>query len=399
MSNGQRLKNLRLAKGWKQPQLAAATGYSVSAIGKFERGERSLDSGQVVLKFAKALDCHPTQITGTPYPVAADDRDGQIAAGAVTAVHRALLVHGRPPRVTDEEATGVDLDDLAVRVAAATDLRQRAALARTAEVLPALLRDLQVAVAVLADGPQRRRAYGLLTSGYECAMQFAYKMGHTAIATLATERVVWAALETGDPLRVLSARWYEAGEFIALGEHSVAGDIIDHALVELDEIGSQGPKAVSLRGAMHLKAALNHARAADLTAAEMSWRHAVAAAEQLGADRNDFQLMFGPTNAAIWGVTIPLEFGRGREAVRRAESVRLPAGYGAERSSHFFIDLGRARWHNADRDGALEAFLRAEKIAPQQTRLHSGLRETVATMIRTARPGLLQEFALRARVL
>ncbi|KAA9379717.1 helix-turn-helix transcriptional regulator [Microbispora cellulosiformans] len=399
-SNGDRLRKLRLAKGWSRDQLAAAAdGISIHTIQAYEQGRRGLENWHTITLLADALGCHPTQITGAPYPVAPSDRDGQVASSAMPALHRALLCHGRPGQITAAEADAVDLQVLAARVGKATELRQRAALARSGELLPQLVRDLQVAVAVLAAGPDRRAAYDLLASAYECVMQVAYKLGHISTATLATERVVWSALETGDPLRVMASRWYEAGEYIAVGEHQVAADIIDGALVELDEYGSRTPQAVSLRGAMHLKMALNAARAADRPQAEASWRSAMEVAEQLGEDRNDYQLMFGPTNTLIWGVTVPIEFGDGREAIKRAERVRIPKGYSKERAGHFHMDVGRAYFYAGNRDRALAAFLQAEQVAPQQTRMHPGVRETLTTMIRTARPGALHQLAVRAGVI
>ncbi|MEZ0076372.1 helix-turn-helix domain-containing protein [Planotetraspora sp. GP83] len=399
-SNGDRLRKLRLAKGWSREQLAAATnGISVHTVQAYEQGRRGLENWRTITILAEALGCHPTQITGAPYPVPPGDRDGQIASSAVPALHRALLCHGRPGHITAAEADAVDLADLAARVGKALQLRQRTALARSGEVLPQLVRDLQVAVAVLPAGPDRRQAYDLLASAYECVMQVVYKLGHVATATLATERVVWSALETGDPLRLLAARWYEAGEYIAVGEHNVAADIVDGALVELDEYGSRSPQAVSLRGLMHLKAALNAARAADRPQAEESWRQAMVVAEDLGEDRDDYQLMFGPTNTLIWGVAVPVEFGDGREAIKRAERVRLPQGYSRERAGHFHIDVGRAYFYAGNRDRAVAAFLEAEQVAPQQTRMNPAVRETLTTMIRTARPGALHHLAARAGVI
>lgn len=397
-SNGERLGRARRRRRLSQQQLAERAGYSLSTVKKFEQNRRTLDRGQVILQFATALGCHPSEITGHPYAIAEDDHEGQVAASAVAAVHRALLLHGRPPQVTDAEVAAVDLGALRRRVTQMTRYRHAAALARTAEILPALLRDLQVA-ALVCQGDGRREAFDLLGSGYEGAMQFAYKMGHGAVSTLATERVLWSVRETEDPLRILSAHWYEAGEYIAIGEHSVAADIIDESLTTLDGIRDGGPESLSLRGAFHLKASLNSARAADATAADMALRKAQHAAEELGADRNDFELQFGPTNVGVWSVSIPVEFGRGREAVRRAENARLPADYAPERRCHLHIDLGRAHWYNGQREEALDAFLTAEEIAPQQTRMHSGVRETLRAMNRTQRPGRLTSLCMRVGVL
>ncbi|WP_200309516.1 helix-turn-helix domain-containing protein, partial [Streptomyces adelaidensis] len=396
-SNGQRLARLRARHRWTQARLATESGYSLGAIRSFEQGVRSLDRPAVILAFAQALDCHPTEITGAPYVPVQADHDGQAAVASVAAVRRALMRHDRPTRPTEAEAAAINLPDLHTRVHDANTHRQAAALTKAGAELPALLRDLQVA-AELTTGDQKRQAYNLLASAYECAMQYLYKLGHSSDATLATERVVWASQETGDPLRILAARWYDAGEFLTIGEHDEAGHIIDEALTELGAISSPGPEAVSLRGAFQLKASLNLARAADTKAAVRHLAHARQAADELGEDRNDYQLQFGPTNTALWSVSLPVEMGHGRDAVARAEKVRLPDDYSQERHSHFHIDRGRAYFYNGQRDEAVAAFLEAERLAPQATRAHAAVRETIGTMIRTRKRGDLVELGIRVGV-
>lgn len=397
-TNGERLAVLRKRRRWTQKRLAEESGYALASVRAFERGRRSLDRGDLILQFARALNCHPTEITGQPFTPAESDEIGQEALSAVASVRRALLLHGRPTRATDAEVARVDVGNLTTRVAHANGLRQSAALPRTAAVLPDLLRDLQVACEVTS-GDQQRHVYGLLASGYECAMQYLYKLGRVSDATLATERVLWAAAGTENPLRMLAARWYEAGEFLSIGEHDDAADIIDGALQELGTPTT--PQALSLAGAFALKASLNSARGADAESAARHLARAQELADQLGEDRNDFELQFGPTNAAIWSVSLPVELGRGREAVRAAEhvSAHLPSTFAAERRSHHWIDVGRGYWYNGQRDAALEAFLTAEKIAPQQTRMHAGVRETVRTMIRTQRRTGLVELGVRVGAL
>ncbi|WP_432095491.1 helix-turn-helix domain-containing protein [Streptomyces sp. bgisy100] len=396
-SNGQRLARLRMRRRWTQQRLATESGYSLAAVRAFEQGRRSLDRPAVVLAMCRALDCHPMEITGGPVVPQGSDRDGQAAVAAVAAVRRALLRHGRPARPTEQEVSEVDLAELRKRIVVANRHRHAAAFAHSGCELPSLLRDLQVAAEV-REGDDRRTVYGLLASAYECAMQYLYKLGHVSDATLATERVVWSARETGDALRVLASHWYDAGEFLSIGEHDEAGAIIDDALSRLGTVREPGPEAVSLKGAFELKASLNHARAGDGRAAEGHWTRARGVAEKLGADRNDWQLQFGPTNVAIWGVSLPVELGRGREAVDRASRVKLPADYSPERRSHHHIDVGRAHFYNGNRERALEAFLTAERLAPQATRMHAGVRETVGTMVRTQRKGPCVELGIRLGV-
>lgn len=396
-SNGQRLARLRMRRRWTQQRLATEAGFSLAAIKAFEQGRRALDRPATILPLCRALDCHPTEITGGPIIPPQADRDGQTAVAAVASVRRALLRHGRPTRADDAEVAAVDVPELRVRAAAANADRHGARLAQAGETLPALLRDLQVAAEVTA-GSERCDVYGLLATAYECAMQYLYKLGHVSDATLATERVLWSAEATGDPLRVLAARWYDAGEFLSIGEHDEAGAIIDEALADLTRRQDVSPEAVSLRGAFELKAALNHARASEKAAAERHWRRATKSADLLGEDRDDWHLQFGPTNVAIWGVSLPVELGQGRVAVERARDVKLPDSYSRERRSHHFIDVGRAHFYNGQRDAALGAFLQAERLAPQATRMHAGVRETVGTMIRTQKRGQLVELGIRLGV-
>ncbi|WP_438487458.1 helix-turn-helix domain-containing protein [Streptomyces sp. S186] len=396
-SNGQRLARIRMRRRWTQQRLATETGYSLSAVKAFEQGRRALDRPAVILSLCRALDCHPTEITGGPVIPPQSDLAGQAAVAGVAPVRRAILRHGRPARPSEEEAANVDLVELRTRTLAANNDRHAAQLANTGETLPALIRDLQVAAEV-SEGTARRAAFSLLTTAYECAMQYLYKLGHVSDATLATERVVWSAEATGDPLRVLAAQWYDAGEFLSIGEHDEAGAIIDDALTALTRMPSPPAEAVSLRGAFELKAALNHARAAEQDTAERHWRRAEAAADELGGDRNDWHLQFGPTNVAIWGVSLPVEMGQGRLAVDRAKKVKLPETYSRERRSHHHIDVGRAHFYNGQRDLALEAFLHAERLAPQATRMHAGVRETVGTMLRTQKRGRLVELGIRLGV-
>lgn len=398
-SNGGRLARLRRRHRLTQQQLADRVGYSLSTIQAFEQEIRSLDRPNVILRLADALGCHPTEITGAPHAAPQGDRDTEAATAAVPAVHRALLVHNRPPRISDEEASDVDLAELTVRVDEATDLRHAADLTGLAKVLPPLLRDLQVAAVVCPAGDERRRAYALLATAYEASMQFAYKLGHVAISTLAVERVRWTAQEAGDPLREIAAEWYWAGEFIAIGEHDLAEDIIDGALRQVERHRDDSPQAVSLRGAFALKAALNAARADDTPAATRWLERAQEAADDLGEDRNDYNLQFGPTNVALWRVSIPVELGRGRDAVRLGDSLTVPKQFAAERRCHHQIDLGRGYFYNGQPEKALDAFLTAERIAPQQTRMHPGVQETVRTMNRNQRRSRLTEFAARVGVL
>jgi transcriptional regulator with XRE-family HTH domain len=58
---GKRIRELRLAKGWSQEELAARSGLHPTYIGGIERGERNLGLDNL-LKLARALDEHPSAL-------------------------------------------------------------------------------------------------------------------------------------------------------------------------------------------------------------------------------------------------------------------------------------------------------------------------------------------------
>ncbi|HBK07240.1 MAG TPA: XRE family transcriptional regulator [Acetobacteraceae bacterium] len=58
---GKKVRQLRLAKGWTQEELAASTGLHATYIGGVERGERNLGLDNL-LKIARALGEHPSSL-------------------------------------------------------------------------------------------------------------------------------------------------------------------------------------------------------------------------------------------------------------------------------------------------------------------------------------------------
>jgi hypothetical protein len=94
-------------------------------------------------------------------------------------------------------------------------------------------------------------------------------------------------------------------------------------------------------------------------------------------DRNDYGLAFGPSNVAQHQVAVAVEMEDGPEAVRRSRSVRLGTAVPAVRRGHHYMDLARGYVLAGDNSAALRYLQEARRIAPQQTRHHPMVRETV----------------------
>jgi hypothetical protein len=152
---------------------------------------------------------------------------------------------------------------------------------------------------------------------------------------------------------------------------------------------------LSVYGATHLRSAIFAARMPNAASA---WAHVDEAREcalLLGEDANHYGLEFGPSNVAIHEVAVAVELYDGAEAVRRAGQVRLPGTVAPVRRGHYFIDLARGFLYNGDRVKSLEALQTARRVAPQQTRNHPMVRETVRMLVELERrrPKALSGFA------
>lgn len=352
--NGQRLARARWRRRWTQERLARESGFSLATVRAVEQGRRSLDNMGQLLTFARALEVPVTDLTGQPY--AADSPEQDAGQGAVAGIRRELLLAEREPRVSDTQAAAASIPALRGRVEDMCGRHRSAVLASMGHDLPDLLHDLRVASHVV---PAAQRA--------------------------------------------------AAGEFIRVGELSEAAAIIEDGLRALRPLAREDATAAALTGAYELKAALTAARAGDAPAMRERWERAQAIGEQIGRDLNE-PLAFGPSNVAIWSVALPVEMLDGAAAVRRAVitgpalDALIPAAtiakgrYSRERLSRHWIDVGRAYHYRADGDRALDSILKAERIAPQKTRINPAAREVVSHLLRARRKNQLVELALRMGV-
>jgi transcriptional regulator with XRE-family HTH domain len=401
--NGQRLARARHRRRWSQERLARESGFSIGAIRAYEQGRRSLDNMRQLLLFARVLGIPITDLTGQPYLSPGPEQNAGHAA--VAGIRRELLLAGRPAKFGDAEAVLVSIPRLRERTGQVHACHRSAALSRMGEQLPGLLRDLRIALDVVpATG--RPVVYRLLARSYEAAMDMLKQSGYLPDSTTAIERARWAAQQADDPLCAQIIDWHYAGGFIRVGELDTASDIIEENLTALRPLAPERAEATALVGAYELKAALVAARAGDANAMWERWRRADAIGAHLGRDHDD-PLAFGPSNVAIWSVALPVEMLDAAAAVKRAELVNPVLGtltpaasiakgrYSAERLSHHWVDVGRAYHYRADRDRALTAILRAERIAPHKTRINPAAREVVSHMLRTRRKNDLVELGLR----
>ncbi|MUN41655.1 helix-turn-helix domain-containing protein [Actinomadura sp. NEAU-AAG5] len=387
---------LRKAQGMKQAGLATSSGYSLSMVTKVESGHTPATPG-FISAAARALKVDIAQITGQPY--APDSPTDAQMHEHVAVLRRELSAYNLPP--THDRAPK-SLDELRAAVADLAQLRHGVNLLTLGEILPGLLQDLRMAAHTYQSRLQEQ-VYGLLAETYAAAGQLAYKMGYIDLSSLTTDRYEWVAERSGDPLAVHVGEYLRAGELMVAGDCSSAAALMDASLGRLEPHlataqQQERPRVWSVWGNLHLKAALVAARSGQPDAELATWQyygHAEQAAQIVGVDRDDYRLYFGPTNVAIWGVSLAVELCDDAAALNRADNVHLPESAPRERSSHHWIDVSRAHAWRGDAQAALQCLYQARSISPQHTRFHPQVRETMQMIGRTERQakGTVRGFA------
>jgi transcriptional regulator with XRE-family HTH domain len=366
-----RIAELRKIHGVTQRSLAMRANVSYSLLRKVERGERTACHA-FVAAVARALSVNVTDITEQPY--GAHNAKPASEQAAVPAVRQAL-VEGDDPEL--DTATR-SMDDLRAAVAEIKNWDRRTKYAEAARALPDILRHLHRASHDLPTD-QRPEVHELLAAAYSYAVVALYRLGHLDLAYLADERARTAAAQGNDPLWAAVAEWNHT--LILMFNGSYAGGLraIDRASA-LVELAPAQPAATAIRGALHLRAAILAARAADSSLAEshLAEAHALATPDQDKA--NFYGTKFGLPNVDIHRVAVPVELADGTTAVKRAASVRLPPCTAPSRSGHYWIDLAQGWLLHGDRRRALESLQAARRIAPQLTRYHPQVHETVQAL-------------------
>jgi transcriptional regulator with XRE-family HTH domain len=373
---GGQAAQLRKLNGLTQAQLAQRAHVSLSLVRKVEQGSAPA-SPAFVSATARALGVGVAELLGQPIRPA-DAAEHQVFA-VIPPLRRELAAYRLPP---DDGSTARSLAELQAEVDRASRMRHLVDLTALGAALPGLLAELRAAVHTLT-GAEQEWAFGLLAEMYYAAGQLASKLGYVDLASLSVDRYEWAAARSGDELAVLVGDYRRAGELISLADWAAAQRLLERSRARLEPgLGRADAPTLSTWGNLHLKSALAAARAGDQSTSDAHLAEARETAARIGADRDDYRLCFGPTNVAIWAVGLAVEAGDSTEAVKRAEGFVPPPTAPRERVGHHWIDLARGYLLHGDRHNALSSLMTARRTAPQQTRYHPMVAETVRTLAR-----------------
>ncbi|WP_031507253.1 helix-turn-helix domain-containing protein [Streptomyces megasporus] len=370
---GHRIATLRKRAGLTQRGLAQRIPYSYSLLRHVESGHKKA-SPQFVAAVARALCVDAATLAGHAEHPLRPDR----VAALVRPIREALDLYDLP---TDPREAGASPSDLiAAADALCRDVRE-ARLYQAAASLPGLLTDL---TASCHERPSTE-LWRAMASACRSAHDVTTKFGRYDLAVIALDRMGWAAEHAGDPLlsairqykRALSYRGRDAEHRIGLRMVAFGHNLLEQA--------DRGTEALAVAGQLHLGAAVIAARAGDRSAVEEHLTQAAETAARTGEVGAVHWLSFGPANVGAHEVFARLELREFDDALAAARAIRPPCDWAASRRAALLVDVARAELETGRAEASLASLLKARRLAPQQTRFHPRVRETVRGLLHLRR--------------
>ncbi|WP_250291113.1 helix-turn-helix domain-containing protein [Frankia sp. CiP1_Cm_nod1] len=375
---GSRIRSCRRYRGMSLETLAGLTGLSKGFLSMVENGQRRMDRRSHLESIAEALQVSITDLTGQPY---APTNPHQARSLASIPVIRTAILGTAFDEQPDQPARSI-----AELRAAADDVQvayQASEHATYAPRLAELIEGLHVH-AVSGNPQSSRAAIAALVGVYRATFVLAKDLGYVDLAWIAADRAVQATELLDDPAWSALGDFSRANALLTAGARHralrLAEQAADTAGAALDH-----PQVMPVYGILHLTAALAGAPSRDPRHVDAHIAEAADIASRTG-ETTAFRLHFGPTNVAVWRVSIAVERGDGGKAAELARGVDTSVLPSRRRRAHFYADLGRGLAQSRGKDAqALAMFREAEKLAPEQIRTNPLIRETVAVMLQRAR--------------
>ncbi|MFC9475842.1 helix-turn-helix domain-containing protein [Nocardia sp. NPDC056952] len=362
---GQAIATERKVAGLNQRQLATRAAYSLSMVKAVEQG-REIASPGFIAAVSRVLGVDPDRLIGTPY-VDTIEEEGPLAGLAEL---RAVLAEGAYVQPLDPPPAAELANELAAVETALRNDRTRRALA----ALPTLLRMAHGAAHAAADDAERERAYELLCAAYIAAEGACCRLGYSSLTALVLDRLDSAATHTTDSAYAVRSLVKRSRLLMAHGSTDVAMSLVDRG-IGLVPGDTEGERV--LRGYAHLRGAIVAARGRRLDVARDHISEARSLARTMTHESDLYTTDFGPGNVEIHACAVELEAGDPGKAARDGAALILPGDMAAPRAGHHWQDNARAWLMAGKQDRALAALNKARAAAPQQTRLHPAVRETM----------------------
>ncbi|MFE3378683.1 helix-turn-helix domain-containing protein [Streptomyces anulatus] len=389
---GTRVRIARNAAGLTQVELADFVGRTESWVANVESGRMALDRFSVISAIAGLCDVDVVWLLGQPYRLQSGGgnlahahvpalRTGLRRAGLILSGHPGLLPQGPPAR----------LEALLGEVREVNMVRQAANLPQVATLLPPLVEDLNTAL-LATSGADREEALRLLADAARTARMCLNQLGYPDLAWSAAEVAAGAAKQLGDPIVMASVAWDRCGALLHQASLREAVAVAEAALRDLEPLATaRRPEAaaVSMRGALHLRCSIAHARGAG--SKEDAWARIDAALEdsdRLGEGWYDLErhTVFGRGTVAVHAAEAGVEVDQPDAGLTRVPRVDIGEIPSKERRTHFQIDEARALHRMGKSASAVVKMRQAATVAPYYVYADPMSRALVSDMARVGVP-------------
>lgn len=355
--------------GMSQSALAGLAGVSQAYISQVESGHKPVERRRTLVALASALQVTVADLLGAPGDPTDPARD---TITAVIPDIRAAIIECEEDDVRTPKPARAEVEALSRTI---DGMRTRSEHAAMAPLVGGFLRDAHHHGGEL-----------LVRAGYEASVCLR-NLGYRDLALPAARIAVRAAEDLGDLAWIGAARFVHT-HAMPIEAAPTTGRIADSAL-ELLQPQVANRDVRQMVGQLHLSASLVYAVAgrADIAADHLA--AAQAEAETLGdpVDGGGFNMCcFGPTNVALWRMSVEAELGEYGKVVELARTTSPAPLAAVNRQQSYWMTLGRALAHSGKTDReALSALINAERVAPTTFALNPMARDSVVAMVYRAR--------------
>ena len=383
----------RQARGWRQADLGAATGYSASTISRLETGHGTPADFDKLQRISRKAGI-PPNVLGELLGILPTDTDtlarinGKQPEEDDPVRRRSLLVAGLTiplgllTTLDDSLAlptvpTAADAADVGLMLRQARRLFDKGHLAQLVTGLPRLL-------AIAHTKAEQTRApedYARSAACYDLATEVLNKVGHLAASRITADRSTIYARMSGSPIAAAASARCLSIVLRHEGREQVADRITIQAAVHLERKGLVNPAEAAAYAQMLCTCAYTAAQAGNRARAIEMIRDAEHAVRRLPATSvSGGPLSVNAAQVALYRVGVHWSLGDAGSAVsvgRRLHPEQFPT---PERRGRLFTDLARAWWQWGKPEQTVHSLLDAHSHAPAEVRDRPAIRGIVTDL-------------------
>ncbi|MGH3856290.1 MAG: helix-turn-helix domain-containing protein [Pseudonocardiaceae bacterium] len=357
---GERIRELRKPT-FTQHDLAAAADVSVDVIRKLEQGRRHTASIGTLQRIAHALDVDIAELLGRPRAVPAAD-DDQSPVGAI----RDALTSVDDLLGELDDADAPDLTELSRAVSYAFGAYWAGQYGPLTAMLPRLLADAAAAVHGAA-GPEAGWAADLASQVHRITASTLLHLGAPDLGFVAAREALRFADLTPDPLRAAAARNTLGHVLLRQGRFLDAELVLVATAEGMQPTGDASTAHLSVYGGVLLRGAAAAARQGRGGAAAELISEATETARRTGADRTDYDVVFGPSNVVMQSTDCSVVAENYVAAAKMARTMPPDAALPLSTRSRHLVDVAHAELRLGHARAAESALLTMEQAAPEWT--------------------------------